>query len=207
MPPRRPRRTQAERREGTIKKLVDAATLAVIELGFAGASVQEICDRAEVSQGGMFRHFPSREAVMVAVAEDVGQRLLASYRRQFKALRTDDGDPLLLAIRLVRDHCRSRLNRAWFELAVAARTHAGLRKALRPIGLRYYADIEALAKELLPELSSSLGPRFALFVDTVITVFDGEVLHHAIAKNPEVDEARLELLASFARGLLAQSFT
>ena len=39
--------TQEERREATIRKLLDAATEALIEVGYAGASVQEVCARAE----------------------------------------------------------------------------------------------------------------------------------------------------------------
>jgi AcrR family transcriptional regulator len=201
---RPPRRTQEERRLGTIDKLLRAATEALIEQGYAGATVQEICARAGVSQGGMFRHFPTREAVLVAAAEDVGRRLLTRYRRELEAQPAKGHERLAAAIRLVRDQCRSRLNRAWFELAVAARTNPGLRKALRPIGERYYADIERLARQLHPELASALGPRFPVLVDTVIAVFDGEVMHHAVVRKPAVEEARLELLASFAR-LLASS--
>jgi AcrR family transcriptional regulator len=110
---RQRRRTQLERREGTIRKLLDATTRTLIERGYSGASVQAICERAEVSQGGLFRHFPTREALMVAVGEDVGHRLLDRYRREFEALRATE-DPLELAVRLVRDACRSRLNQAWY---------------------------------------------------------------------------------------------
>ena len=54
------RRTQQERREGTIRKLLDAAAETLIEVGYSEASVQRICARAEVSQGALFRHFASR---------------------------------------------------------------------------------------------------------------------------------------------------
>src|SRR4051794_17665171 len=81
-----PRRTQQERREGTIRKLLFAATETLIEVGYAEASVQRICARAGVSQGALFRHFPSREALMVAASADVGNRLLLQYREEFEAL-------------------------------------------------------------------------------------------------------------------------
>ncbi len=66
------RRTQEERRETTIRKLLDAATEALIEDGYAAASVQNVCDRAGLSQGALFRHFATREELMVAVGHDVG---------------------------------------------------------------------------------------------------------------------------------------
>src|SRR5580704_10008893 len=117
-----PRRTQEERREGTTRKLLDAAADALIELGYAGTSVQEICARAELSQGALFRHYPTREALMVAVGEDVGKKILGRDRRDFLAMRGCE-EPHVVAMRLVRKHCSSRLNLAWYELAMAARTN------------------------------------------------------------------------------------
>jgi len=191
------RRTQEERREGTIRKLLDAATDTLIDDGYAAASVQVICKRAGVSQGALFRHFPTREALMVAVGDDVANKTLIHYRREFEALR-DREEPLVLAMRLVRSHCRSRLNQAWYELVTAARTSAPLRKALRPAFQRYNVDIHRLARQLMPALADRLGDAFEVLVDTMLAVFDGETLHRVLAKNPEVDDARLALLAAFA---------
>jgi AcrR family transcriptional regulator len=196
--PQEKRRTQKERREGTIRRLLDAATETLIDVGYAEASVQRICARAELSQGALFRHFATREALMVAVGEDVGAQLLDRYRKKFVALpRPVDGrqNDVAAAMRLVRDACRSRLNQAWYELAVAARTNDTLRKALEPVARRYHADIARLARELLPDLAASLGDSFDGLVGTIIAVFDGEVLHRMVAKNPEVEDARLEMLA------------
>lgn len=199
-----PRRTQGERREATIKKLVDAATDALIDVGYAEASVQEVCTRAGVSTGGLFRHFATREALMVAVGEDVGRKLLSRYRHEFEALR-GERDPLELALRLVRTSCRSRLNQAWYELAMAARTNKRLQKAIAPMAERYYADIAALAHELLPELAEALGDHFAVLVSTIIAVFDGEVVHRFVLKAPAVEEARLGLLVGVVRQLSASA--
>jgi AcrR family transcriptional regulator len=215
------RRTQQERREGTIRKLLDAATDTLIELGYAEASVQRICTRAELSQGALFRHFATREALMVAVGEDVGAKLLERYKKKFAALpkganrsgqspasldgvhegrrrfgegRTEVND-VPAAMRLVRDACRSRLNQAWYELEIAARTNDNLQKALEPVARRYYADISAAARELLPELASKLGPSFDVLVATVIAVFDGETMHRFVVKEPALEDARFDLLA------------
>lgn len=194
------RRTQEERREATIRKLLDAATEALIEVGYAGASVQEICARAGVSHGGLFRHFATREALMVAVADDVGHQLMARYRESFEALR-DAEEPLELALRLVQSACRTRINQAWFELLTAARSNARLRKALAPLAARYYAEITALARELLPDLAAALGPVFDLVVDTVIATFDGDAVHRFVLKQPAHDEQRLALLLGLLRQL------
>ncbi|MCU1281830.1 MAG: TetR/AcrR family transcriptional regulator [bacterium] len=196
-----PRRTQEMRREATIRKLLDAATDALIELGYADASVQEVCTRAEVSTGGLFRHFPTREALMVAVGQDVARQILERYRREFETLR-DERDPVELALRLVRNSCRSRLNQAWYELFMAARTNARLRKALAPTAERYFDDIRALGHQLLPDVAAALGDRFDVLVDTIIAIFDGEVVHRFIFKKPAQEEQRIELLLGLTRLLL-----
>jgi AcrR family transcriptional regulator len=189
------RRTQRERRETTIRKLLDAATETLIELGYAEASVQRICTRAELSQGALFRHFATREALMVAVGEDVGAKLLDRYRRKFVAQPKGTND-VPAAMALVRDSCRSRLNQAWYELEVAARTNENLRKALEPVARRYFADISELARELLPDLAGKLGSSFEVLVATVIAVFDGETMHRFVTKEPALEDARFDLLAA-----------
>lgn len=195
MPAVAPRRTQQERRETTIRKLLDAATETLIEVGHAEASVQRICERAELSQGALFRHFPNREALMVAVGEHVGAQILARVRRQFAALSPEDED-LGAAIELVRDACRSRLNQAWYELSMAARTNATLRKGIEPVARRYFDDITALARELLPGLAARFGPAFDVLVTSVIALFDGEAVHRYLLREPALEKARLELLVA-----------
>lgn len=187
------RRTQQERRAGTIRKLLDAATETLIAVGYAEASVQRICAHAELSQGALFRHFATREALMVAVGEDVGAQLLARYRAKFEALPATD-DAIAAALALVRDACRSRLNQAWYELAMAARTNANLRKGLAPVARRYHDDIARVARELLPALAASLGDAFDVLVMTIVAAFDGEVVHRFVREEPRLDDARLALL-------------
>lgn len=186
------RRTQQERREGTIRKLLDAATETLIESGYAETSVQRICDRAGVSQGALFRHFATREELMVAVGEDVGAKILDRYRKKFTAAESAD---IAGAVELVRDACRSRINQAWYELEIAARTNATLRKALEPASRRYFASITDLARELLPDVAERLGPSFDVLVTSVIALFDGETMHRFMHRDPKGEEARLALIA------------
>ena len=193
------RRTQADRREATVRKLLDAAAGALVEVGYANASVMEISRRAGVSHGGLFRHFPSVESLMVAAAEDLGQKILSRYLEKFEALAAER-DPLPLALALLRESCRSKLNQAWYELAIAARTRPRLKRAVAPLGARYYRAIGGLARQLLPELAASLGEQFELLVETVVATFDGEQLHRFLLRDPAADRARLALLQSLIEG-------
>jgi AcrR family transcriptional regulator len=193
------RRTQRERREEMVRRLLDAATDTLIDVGYAEASVQRICDAAGVSQGALFRHFASREALLVAVGADVGERILDRYRSELVATARRAGD-LTAVLRIVRDACRSRLNQAWYELELAARTSENLRIALEPVSRRYVADIAALAREILPAVAAALGPRFDVVVTSTIMMFDGETTRRFLVRDPAAEEVRLALLA---RGIAA----
>lgn len=204
MSAKKPRRTQADRRAATVRRLLAAATDALVEVGYAAASTPAICRRAGVSQGGLFRHFPTREALMVAVAADVGEQVLAAYRAAFSRRRAT-GDPLALALALLRAACRSRPNQAWYELAIAARTDAKLRAAIACHADAYYRSIRALARTLLPDHARALGARFELLVDTVIALFDGEQFQRFLDVRPARDQARLELVRGLLDGLVRAS--
>ena len=57
--------------------LIDAALQLVGEGGPEAVSVREAARRAGVSPGAPFRHFPSRDALMQAVAEEAQRRFRA----------------------------------------------------------------------------------------------------------------------------------
>lgn len=72
--------------------LIDAALQLVGESGAERLSVREAARRAGVSPGAPFRHFPSRDALMQAVAEEAQRR----FRAEIEAALAEApaGDPL-----------------------------------------------------------------------------------------------------------------
>ncbi len=188
--PPRVRRTQQERREQTIRRLLDAARESLIEVGYARTSIQQICSRAGVSHGGLFRHFPTRMALIVAVADEVSNALIDDFRRRFEAQRLEK-DPIRLALGLLRANCRARDNGAWFELIMAARTDGELREALRPIWEHNHARTREFAMAMFPELMAG-HPDFADFVDCIVQQFHGEAINAFVMADPNADRRRLD---------------
>src|SRR5438045_1674636 len=94
--PRRPaRRAPAPQRyhHGDLRRvLIEAALELVGEGGAEAVSVREAARRAGVSPGAPFRHFPSRDALMTAVAEEAQRR----FRAEIEAALSEApaGDPL-----------------------------------------------------------------------------------------------------------------
>jgi AcrR family transcriptional regulator len=78
---------------GDLKRVLIDAALGLVEEGGAEAvSVREAARRAGVSPGAPFRHFPSRVALLTAVAEEAQRR----FRAEIDAALTEApaGDPL-----------------------------------------------------------------------------------------------------------------
>lgn len=199
-----PSRTQAERRATTRRRLLDAAAEVLVAQGYARASVQAIVDHAGLSQGALFGHFGSRMALMRAVADDVGDRLIGAYGRAFReASASGEADWLRAALELVRANCRSRLHQAWFELLMAARTDTDLHAALGPAWTRHMTRVQRLAAQLAPGTARALGPDFAISVDAAVTLLHGEAVDNFVRRDPPADEARMRWLVESLRLRLA----
>ena len=76
--------------------LIDAALQLVGEGGAEAVSVREAARRAGVSPGAPFRHFPSRDALMQAVAEEAQRRFRAEIEAALAARRRRSARPLSL---------------------------------------------------------------------------------------------------------------
>jgi len=70
--------------------LIDAALRLAEEGGPAAVSVREAARRAGVSPGAPFRHFPSRDALMMAVAEEAQRRFRIELEAALAPVPADD---------------------------------------------------------------------------------------------------------------------
>ena len=84
----RPMRADAQR---NYTRLLEAATAAFVEHGADDVSLEEIARRAGVGIGTLYRHFPTRQALLEAVYTDQvdtlsarAQELLSSCAKQIK---------------------------------------------------------------------------------------------------------------------------
>jgi len=142
------RRTQAQRREGTIGALLEATVTCLTERGYAATSTAAVCAEAGVSQGALFRHFPTRQALLVATAEHVATRNVASFRATTDGAAVDTVDDVADVLTHLRAAVLSPTNQTWRELLVAARAEAGLREALVPARESLHAQMLDVAADL-----------------------------------------------------------
>lgn len=186
----RPRQARAI---ATRRRLLDATIDALMDRGYAGASTTVIAKAAGVSQGALFKHFPSKSELLAAALEDLFGRLIAEFRYKFEHAQ---GDPISNGIRLLWEiFCAPPLQAA-YELYVAARTDDDLREAIRPVVERHAANLMEEAHRAFP-MARDL-PEFDAVVLAIVSTMQGAAIMAATL--PEQDGGlELEFLEHLAR--------
>lgn len=183
-----PRRTQAERREATTGKLLDATITCLAELGYAKASVAAICASAGVSQGALFRHFPTRRDVIVAAADEIGRL----HIEQFEAAATGlDRGAFREIVLLIRGLCRTPTHAAWREIMVAARTDEGLREAASAGLERFEAMLISTSGRFLG-IDEDAAQKAAVVLLSIMHMFDSEAVTVFVYGNEPLEAQRIE---------------
>ncbi|MGZ4441650.1 MAG: TetR family transcriptional regulator [Nocardioidaceae bacterium] len=73
--------SQADRSARSRRTILDAAARSFAERGYAGASLNQIITAAGITKGGFYFHFPSKQALALAVLEDQERRWIAQVER------------------------------------------------------------------------------------------------------------------------------
>jgi AcrR family transcriptional regulator len=74
-----PRRTQAQRSDGTRTRLLEAAIRCLHESGYAATTTSLVAQRAGVSRGAMLHQFPTKVDLMLYVVRAVYDREVEEY--------------------------------------------------------------------------------------------------------------------------------
>lgn len=198
---RPPRRTQAERRSTTRAKLLDAVLEELVESGYGNLTTPAICRRAGLSQGALFKHFPTKAALVAAAVEFLFAALVADYGRRF-AEAAGPGDPLRRGVALLWDVFQDPRLVAAYDLYTAARTDAELRASLEPVVRRHADALHALAAALYAPADDDERARLVAVVDLAILAMQGLVLNELATGGERRREELPPLLVEIATRLL-----
>jgi AcrR family transcriptional regulator len=193
--------TQRERREATTAALRSATLACLVERGHAGTTTAEICRKAGLSQGALFRHYDTKAELLLDVVADLFPRLVGSFI-------DDDGLELISALTLP-ERVTAVIEQLWatyerpdllaaLELYVAARTDPELAGALARFEPEHRARIHVVAARLFPEVADH--PSFAGTVDVVVDAVQGATLgRHALGVRSGDDAMRAALAETMLR--------
>lgn len=187
-------RTQQQRREETVARLLQASIDTIIEVGYARASAAVITKRAGVSVGALFRHFETMGDFMAATAYEVLRRQLETFTKQVAEIPADR-PALPAALTILRDITAGSTNAVLYELMVAARTDEKLKETLQNVLGQYSAKIHDAARSL-PGAESFPEETFPVIVALMTNVFDGAAIVRGVLPQPELEEQRIPMLTA-----------
>lgn len=187
-------RTQQQRREETVARLLQASIDTIIEVGYARASAAVITKRAGVSVGALFRHFETMGDFMAATAYEVLRRQLETFTKQVAEIPADR-PALPAALTILRDITAGSTNAVLYELMVAARTDEKLKETLQNVLGQYSAKIHDAARAL-PGAESFPEETFPVIVALMTNVFDSAAIVRGVLPQPELEEQRIPMLTA-----------
>jgi AcrR family transcriptional regulator len=189
------RRTQLERRTATRGALLTAALGCLVETGVAGFTTTQVCKRAGVSQGALFKHFPTKNDLWSATIEHLFDGLRHDWEARFRRLSPEDRTLDAGLDLLWREMHDPRLAAA-YELYAVARTDPDLRAALDPVVRAHVQRLHELAGEVRPPQVAS-DDEYAAIVDLFVLAMQGLVVQDMATP----DRAKSDRLRATLRGL------
>ncbi len=203
--------TVTPRRAQTRERLIDAATSLFAEKGVLGASVEEICDRAEFTRGAFYSNFADKDELCLAVLNRQAARELAATEEAVASLRVEalpsaSLEQLVesaLAVFMAAQPGRNEELVASMELRLYAIRNPALRGPLLALNDEMAVRIGAL----LAEAIGGIGARLQLPVAQAIDLLHAVYAHSgssALLRGLEPDDrSRRSQLAAVLRSLVS----
>ena len=193
-------RTQQQRREETVGRLLEACIATIVEVGYAKASAAVITKRAGVSVGALFRHFETMGDFMAATASEVLRRQLESFTKRVAEIPPNQ-PAFEAALAILRDITSGPTNAVFYELVIAARTDEKLRDTMQHELRQYSAKIHDAARAL-PGAEGFPEETFPIVVALLRNVFDGAAVVEGVLPQPDIAEQRIPVLTALLTAAL-----
>ncbi|UOZ02643.1 MULTISPECIES: TetR/AcrR family transcriptional regulator [unclassified Amycolatopsis] len=152
------REPQQERSRTTRRRLIEAALDSFGERGWHGVTVAVIAERAGVSRGAAQHHFPTREDLVAAAVDLLGEAQIDELRAQAADLPSGSSR-IERVVEMVLNLYTGPLFRAALQLWAVAATDEALRDVLVPLEARVGREAHRVTVELLGVDESRPGVR------------------------------------------------
>lgn len=159
MIPKRKRLTATERKP----QIMRSAIKALARSNYRTTSIAEIASEAGITEPAVYRYFPTKKALFIAIIEDVGKRVLTIWTE----LKTESEDPIEALERIAVDY---------YERAM---TRTGDLKVL----------FQALAEVDDEEIRQALRTQFSSYVELLSSVISDAKEKNLIRKDLDAKAA------------------
>lgn len=163
------RRTQQERRATTRAALIEATIASIRDDGYHATTTRHVAARAGVSLGGVAHHFRTRQELIAAAIDEVGQRVVVELRERITAIRAVGSRRTQAMLDALWEYFTGELFLVWIKVWIAAAEDAELHAALVPTERRLSTTIAETLTECRPPDADPRAwiRRCALALDTL----------------------------------------
>lgn len=188
-----------ERARVTFDAILEATAQILLKHGEAGLTTNAIATRAGVSVGTLYQYFPSKEAIMVALADDERQRIADLVSNHLRAPDTHDLECMIRRI------IRTVLEEASAKQALRRMTVARILKMV--LSGKFTSVTEKFTHEIRAYMNDAGMPENALS-DTALFVLIRAILGNvrsavfenpSLLSEPEFEEQLVVLATGFLR--------
>jgi AcrR family transcriptional regulator len=193
-----------ERSRATVEALVEATARVLVSDGFDKASTNRIAEVAGVSVGSLYQYFPSKEALVFAVAERHHRDTMQVVGRalaEVDSLPVEEAVRKLVAIAIEAHRVDPELHRVLAEQI----PRTGRLEELDPINREAQSMFEAFLEARKGELRVA-DVELATFVcaTSIEAMAHNAVLHHAELSSNEAVSALIDEASRMILGYLKQ---
>jgi AcrR family transcriptional regulator len=187
----RPKRRRTE----TVERLLDAALDTFAEVGFAAASVEDICRRGGFTRGAFYSSFRTKDELFAALFARETARDLARAEELLAGIE-DEADPVAAAV----ERCLStfRADRTWILVLTEYRLHAARHPEAAAALHEHTTALHDRLTGLIEGASTRAGVRLAVpagrLAAMVLALHDGMVVHDVGDDPASTDLERAALL-------------
>jgi len=126
------------------ERILDVARRCFIKHGFHAAGMAEISAACRMSPGNLYRYFPSKSAIVRAIADKSWQRILPVYQRLEK-----QNDPVEAIIQMIQFSVREYCGGSEARLCAEALAEASRNKLIRNLWLDCDREMRGMITRLL----------------------------------------------------------
>ena len=181
-----------EKAAATRSQFMEATFQCLVEMGYHGTTTVAVCERAKLARGTMLHHFPTKQALVLAVLEDVLTRRVNDFRNELAGANHSDLPGLVEHLWVA---LRGPTFSAWLELAVASRTDPVLRAEFHDVMQRFESLVTLTVQAVLPpDTTGDLDPT--LVVSLVFSSLNGLALD-LLQVDESIVESKVQLLISW----------
>lgn len=194
------RRTQAERREETRSRILEAAVSELMQKGYAGFRVDKVAAAADVSRGAQTHHFPTKESLVLAALQQLYQASSETSLKLIEGLKP--GDDILDA--LMRDSAKFFLGPN-FSIAVSMLNlgdhEPELRKKVRAMSRKHRFPIEQAWLDALVRSGMAEEPARTV-MNITHSIYRGMVMRRFLRNDAEYTNFTVEQWSKIARAFM-----